>query len=258
MNRMQKAWLITFVLSIQQISLVQAAELAAQLHWAHVVNMTAPVSGVISEINVDVGAEVDRNQVLLRLDPRRFQARLGQAEAKLVLAKEAKEEAKRELDRAQELFDRTVLSVHELQLVKIALTEAEAKFQAAYAQKVTAKLDLEQSVIRSPFAGIVIQRNAEVGQSAISEYPSEPLIQLASKLEMVAKASVDWKYFGNKSLGDVVRVKIQDQVFFGKLRSVALHSSASAMENGLYPIEVIFPTKGIKFIRLGPALILSE
>ena len=54
-----------------------------------------------------------------------------------------------------------MLSEHELQVAKIGLTSADAAVQAAQSALTQAQLDLEYSVIRAPFAGVVVQRAAK-------------------------------------------------------------------------------------------------
>lgn len=167
-----------------------AAELPAVLDWGRRIELGTLVSGLVSEVPVRAGQQVDRGAVLLRLDPRGFRARLARAEAALVRARVRFEEARREDERAIELYDRTVLSDRERQLAAIALEEARAELQAAEAQQVQAGLDRERSVIRAPFAGLVVRVDAAPGQVVVSQLQSRPLVVLADDRQMFAVARV--------------------------------------------------------------------
>ena len=81
--------------------------------------ITSPISGVIEEVFVEVGQSIKKDQILLRFDSRLIDSNLTAAKAKLQAEKLNLEEAKKENERAEELYERTVLSDHDLQKAKI-------------------------------------------------------------------------------------------------------------------------------------------
>ena len=106
--------LVTGVLLLP--ALTTAAQWEAQLQWVRTVSLSTPVSGVIATVSVDRGDRVSADQVLLQLEDSRQQAELAATEARLKQAENNREEAQRELERTQELYDRTLLSDHDLQV----------------------------------------------------------------------------------------------------------------------------------------------
>ena len=70
-----------------------------------------PVSGVTQSVYVDVGQKVVKNEKLLQLDDTVFKARVKQASSALQSQEAQYKEAERELKRAEELYDRTVLLI---------------------------------------------------------------------------------------------------------------------------------------------------
>jgi len=105
-------------------SSVLFADDSAVLQWQRTVSMSTPVSGVVVKVEAQVGARVDKGQVLLKLDDRARIARVNALQAKLKSAKNNRDESIREMERTQELYDRTLISEHELQLARIQRDES--------------------------------------------------------------------------------------------------------------------------------------
>ncbi|MDE2089288.1 MAG: efflux RND transporter periplasmic adaptor subunit, partial [Gammaproteobacteria bacterium] len=166
---MRKRIIVTLAGVLMMCALpVWAAELAATLHWYRRVELGTPVSGVIAAVPVRPGDRVKRGQPLVRLDARAFQAEVDKAGAVLYQRTQDRAEAKRALDRAQTLYAQTVLSTHELDLAKLGFATAAARYREARANLALARLDLEHSVVRAPYDGVVLSRAAQVGQTVVS------------------------------------------------------------------------------------------
>lgn len=140
------------------------------------VGLGVPVSGVIVELGVAPGEQVKRGQPLLSLDPRPFRLRLRAVEATVARLRPARDERVRELERAQELYDRTVLSDVELQHARNAAEMAAAAYDEAESARDLAALQLEYSVLRAPSDGSVVGVEAAVGQVVVNRCQAVPLI----------------------------------------------------------------------------------
>jgi len=136
-------------------------------------------SGVVSKIEVTSGQKVKKGEILLRLDQSVIRA--NQAAARSYLEKEKLElaEATREYERNQELFDRTQLSEHELQIAKIAWHVAKAELADAGARFANCKQQLEYSQLRAPVDGTIRQVLAWPGMAVTNSMQITPLIILA-------------------------------------------------------------------------------
>ncbi|MGD8926538.1 MAG: biotin/lipoyl-binding protein, partial [Thioalkalispiraceae bacterium] len=95
-----------------------AQEYDATLHWYQKTELGTVVSGIVKNVYVNVGDIVKKGDKLLQLDDSVSKAHVVEYRAKLQSAEEELKEAERERDRALELYDRTVLSQHELQVAK--------------------------------------------------------------------------------------------------------------------------------------------
>jgi Multidrug resistance efflux pump len=89
--------------------------LDGHLAWAEVTRLSTPVSGVVTEIPVQPGQQVEKGAVLLRLDRKPFSDKLAAAVAIRSGLVRAADEAKRDAERTQQLYDRTVASESERQ-----------------------------------------------------------------------------------------------------------------------------------------------
>ena len=242
-------FLLTVLLGFHMLASV-AAEIEGRLDWARRVEMSTPVSGTVTQVMVEAGARVPKGEPLLMLDQRPFKARLSQAEAQLTSAKEALEEAKREAERAEELFERQVMSTHELQLEKIALTDAETAYQRASSELELAQLDLEYSTVRAPYPAIVLQRRVEPGQTVVTRLQTTPLLVLASAEQMLARTAVTVEQLTQLSPGSNVEVRVGGRSYQGTVGNHGLEPEQA--DNGpRYQVEVRIPAAADSDLRAG-------
>lgn len=117
--------------------------------------LTTRVSGVVEEVQVKPGQRVKKGTVLLRLGRTVLQAHLDEASAEEARAQADEADAKRELERAQELFNRTVSSTSELDAATLRHARAKAALTAAGARRAIAQKNLDDAELRAPFDGVV-------------------------------------------------------------------------------------------------------
>lgn len=168
-----------------------AADVPAVVGWSQRVELGPLVSGVVAEVHVHAGESVSKGDPLVSLDQRGFTTQVSRRTAEHRHAKATLDEAQREDERAAELYDRTVLSDYERNQATIALEAARASAERARAALVDARLDLERSVVRAPFDGVVLAVNAVPGQSVVSELQSQPLVTVADDRRLQARAQID-------------------------------------------------------------------
>jgi multidrug efflux system membrane fusion protein len=148
------------------------------------------VSGVVAEVKVREGQQVRAGAVLVVLDQRAFQARLNRTRAVASRAAALFAEALREEKRARELYDRGLLSDHELQQAQIGRLEAEARKAEAGEEETQARLDLERSRILAPRDGRVMEVKTWKGQPVQNALSIQTLIVLGVKEDIAAKTGI--------------------------------------------------------------------
>ncbi len=202
-----------------------ALELKAELAWARRAELGTPVKGVVQQINAQPGQYVAEGEVLLKLDQRGFQSRVTALQASVAHYTAELAEAEREQERAVELYDRTVLSDHELQVAKNNLIAARARYKEAQSELVQAELDLEYSAIRAPYEAVIVSRGAEIGQTVIPDLQPVVLLVLADAKHMHARGRANAKEIAGLVIGKQVVVKIGAEEYPGRIVNFGLLST---------------------------------
>ncbi|HEY9100263.1 MAG TPA: efflux RND transporter periplasmic adaptor subunit [Thiobacillus sp.] len=149
---------------------------ASPVWAADTVELTTRVSGVVDQVLVKAGQRVSKGTVLLRLDKTILQARLDEASAEHARAQADEADAKRELDRAQEMFNRTVSSTSELEAATLRHARAQAGLSAANARRVIAQQNLNDAELKAPFDGVVERVSGAPGLVVAAECQPKTLV----------------------------------------------------------------------------------
>ena len=126
--------------------------------------ITPQVTGQILDVPFREGAIVKKGEVLVRIDPRPFQAALDQAQAKLQQDEANLIASKKNLVRDQSLLSKGGFSTQQTVDNEVAQVDAlKASIAGDRAAIETARLNLEWSTIVAPFTGVAGLRNVDVG-----------------------------------------------------------------------------------------------
>jgi RND family efflux transporter MFP subunit len=140
--------------------------------------VASKVMGMVVEVLVEEGMKVQAGQVLARIDASNVERSLNLAEAQkdsaakaLNETKASLEQAERELRRSSKLAASNVTSQSELdradaeaKTLRARLQRLEADVTVADRQVALWKQQLEDTIIRAPFSGIVTSKNAQPGE----------------------------------------------------------------------------------------------
>jgi len=138
--------------------------------------ISSPVSGVIKMIYVKPGQVVKKGDLLLEYDDSLIAGNLSEAQAKIKLAILNQAEAKKNYERAVELYDRTVLSEQELQQEKIAFTKASAQYAAAKNQLIHARWNMSHIKLYATINGQVSEVFSYPGQYVNNNFSAQTLL----------------------------------------------------------------------------------
>lgn len=140
--------------------------------------VSAEITGRIADVLVEEGARVEAGDVLALLDDARAQLELDLIESQIAAASARVQsldvqvrEARRISDRAAQLFEREIATDAARTAAEAQLASLQAQLRAAQADlesarvRQTSQLDLiARHTVRAPFAGVVIAKNAQVGE----------------------------------------------------------------------------------------------
>lgn len=140
--------------------------------------ISAQIIGTLTQVSVDEGAHVRQGQILARLDPTAYQAQLDStkaqyaaAQAGVIKARAILQQDRANAARMNAVVARGYVSKQDAQQAntlvatdKAGLDVAIKQAQAAKDQVQAAKVNLDFSIIRAPFDGVVTDKAAEVGE----------------------------------------------------------------------------------------------
>lgn len=233
-------------------SAVWAENYPAVLQWSQRVELGTPLSGVIREVLVQPGEKVAKGTVLLQLDDQLLVSRVKSAQANLRNQEVHYKEIQRELDRTTELYNRTLISEHELQVAKNNEAQARAELEKARTALVQAKSNMQYSQVVAPFNVLVLERNAEPGKVISAELKPEALLIVAESDRMQAQLYVNESKLTTLSKGQSAQVHINDQTYTGTVRSIGMEpvDSKTSSDTARYAVTIDFPVSG-KLLRAG-------
>lgn len=133
--------------------------------------VSAQVAGRIVEVAVDVDDYVPEDTVIVRFRDKEQRARVAEAEAARDEALARRANARTDFQRVSDLFERRLVSQADYDQAQAELRSAEARVEAATAALEQAREQLEHTVVRAPYSGIVTQRHVEVGESTTVGQP---------------------------------------------------------------------------------------
>lgn len=178
------------------------------------------VSGEIIELAVREGDYVRKGDLLLRIKPDIYQARIDELNAALFTQKARLEQARATLIQAEsayskskELYDRKVISESDyvqaksnFDSQKANLNASEYQIQSAQAQLRRAKEELQQTVIRAPQEGTITGLAVELGERVLgnSQMAGTDMMRISflDKMEVLVEVNEN----------DIVKVEPQDSV----------------------------------------------
>ena len=140
--------------------------------------VSAKITGKVTEVLIEEGQRVREGAVLARLDDTEAQAQLGLTRAQLVAARSQLAEvqamlvqAEQDHARQKELYDRKLIAPQALDaalaqrdMLRARLAATEEQVKVAQQSQSVAQVQLDNTVIRAPFSGVVIAKSAQPGE----------------------------------------------------------------------------------------------
>jgi len=223
------------------------------------------VSGEIIELNIREGDFIREGDLLLRIKPDIYQARIDELRATLLSQQSRMEEARSnmlqarsEFQKSKQLFEQNLVSETEYNQAKTTyearqsnLKAAEYQIQSAQAQLRRAEEELQQTVIRAPRDGTISRLSVEEGERVLgnAQTAGTEMMRIARLNQMEVEVDVNENDIVNVSLDDEVDIEVDaypNRIFEGKVTEIAnsadISGTGSAEQITNYKVKIRIST----------------
>lgn len=204
--------------------------------------IAAEVGGRIEALPPRVGQSVAKGAELARIDDASYRIDVQRTQAQVELIANRVKLATAQLDQARSLAGRNFLSPDALRIRETEVAVLQSELDAARQTAAAARLQLARTRIRAPFAGVVRERLASVGDLAV---PGTPLLVLSATANSEVRARVpavqidglraagQWQLVAGKRTVPLKLVRVSPVVDAAGQAQEAVFSSESPLAPGL-------------------------
>ena len=236
--------------TVEARDLVASVQASGKVQPRVMVDLSADITGRIVNLRVREGDMVQKGQLLLRIDPAQYEAAVQRAEASLASVKAQATQtqanlvqAKRDLQRAEEILKANPSSITSEQMEKLRtsaeITEAQAEASRHSVDQAIAGLrdaqnNLTKTTIFAPMSGRVTRLNVEEGETAIMgtmNRDAATLLTISDMSVLETKVRVDETDVARIQIGDSTVVQIDafpDTTFLGRVVQISNSSVRGA------------------------------
>lgn len=193
------------------------------------------VGGTVASVEVRMGDVVGKGAILATLDATPWARQVDALDQSLAGAREALAQAERDVTRLEAMADAQTVAVQQMEQARSQRDQARASIDSLTAQRQAARWNRNQAVLKSPQAGVVVQRMVEPGSVVSSGSPAFE-VRASSGVEL--ELGVPERALDDVRSGSVVSVSFPLSDLTPRGATIAAVSDASA-EGGLFPARVL-------------------
>jgi HlyD family secretion protein len=149
---------------VERRDIVVSARAAGTVEPHIAVEVKSKAAGEILEIGVETGERVERGTSIVRIDQRIPRNALAQAEAELEVAQARLSNVTSQKRRAERLFKTESISQADYDQALLDHATAKAEVVRARVAVESARIEMDDTEIRAPISGTIIEKNVERGQ----------------------------------------------------------------------------------------------
>jgi RND family efflux transporter MFP subunit len=191
-------------------------------------SVSAKILGRMASLGVAEGSEAREGTVIARIEDSDYQAALASARANLGQFEAQITQARRDLKRTQALRGQNLVAEADLENAQTRLDVLEAQRASAQAQVKVAEASLENTLVRAPFTGTVLRKDAEVGEivapsSAGGGLTRTSIVTMADLRTLEVEVDVNEAYIAQVRGGQSAKITLDaypDTAFSGRVRQV--------------------------------------
>lgn len=213
----------------------QSRRIAGLTEAAVVSDLAFESPGRMTEITVDIGDRVEKEQVIARLDPEPFELRISSTRGELVDAQAKLTDAKAKFEQQKRLYEEGFATKTSYDTALANLNSAESNLQVAESQLKLAERDLERAVLKSPFPGQVSEKYVERFTEVTA---GQRIVQVSADGETKVKSNVPEGLVQRLQPGQKVTVSfptLNDAEVGGTITQIG----ARATSTNSFPVTVV-------------------
>ncbi|WP_160288345.1 efflux RND transporter periplasmic adaptor subunit [Pseudomonas knackmussii] len=172
------------------------------------VQVRAQVSGILQKRTYEEGRPVKQGQVMFQIDPRPYQAALGQAKGALAQAQARYRQTDRDLKRIRELQVKGFASAMELDRYISNFEQAKADVEASKANVQAKQIDLDYTTVKAPISGMASKQTVSEGSLVAANDPNSSLLTELTQLDPI---------YINFAYTDTEAARLRDGVESGRM-----------------------------------------
>ncbi len=233
--------------------------------------------GEITSFPFNEGDKIKKGETVVKLDPKTEETRTKQAEAvvlisraKLDKARVSIKDAEVKLKRSRELFGEGIISRQELDDAEITLEKGRTDLKLAEAEVLQseeafkeAKERLDDTQIKAPFTGTILNKDVDVGHVISSTLSSAsegtPLFTMANLDNIYVNAQVDEVDISRVAVGQTATVAVDSlpgRTFNGRVERIAPKGKVERTVT-IFDVVIIITDKDKKLLKPGMTAAVS-
>lgn len=162
------------------------------------IRVSSSMQGKVEDVMFDVGVRVNKGDLLIKLETKSHEINVQKAKYSLDEKRVALRQAEQNLKREQNLFDDGVIALEQLELKKIAYSDAYSNYLVCQEDLKKAELSgFDAPRIMAPISGLITFRGINPGE--VLRDVGKPLIKIVGELSF--KAFFDEEYTAKVALG---------------------------------------------------------
>lgn len=173
-----------------------------------VVQITPQVSNRVTRIHLDLGDEVYQGQVLAEIYDVPFRDAVEQAEAQIRQASASFQRDSTQLNRQRELYERDLISQSEFDEFRTAYLNSLAQYESARAALTQSRENLENTKVRSPVNGVVLNRLIAEGDVAST---GQPMFEVANMVGFETRVFLPLQDWQDVQIGQTVSLRLSSR-----------------------------------------------
>jgi RND family efflux transporter MFP subunit len=207
-------------ITVQTSALASGPVVTGSIQPERKADMRAEVSAVVLQVLKENGDVVRKGDVLVRLDQTSIRDNLNSAEDNARNATQSLDQAERNLQRLKTLRASGMTSLQALDDAEVRRNGATSELSASKSRAVLARQQLERTVVRAPFDGVISERKVSAGDTASI---GKELLKVIDPTSMRFAGRVSADKVSMVSVGQAVSFRINGyagQEFRGKVTRV--------------------------------------